>query len=92
VDLAAAARAAVGATDAGDLADPDRRAGCLRSAAPALMPDAMLVGGRRIELDGREAVLLVLATGRLGTFDVAVVDPGCGPGGGVLLTSMQIGG
>jgi hypothetical protein len=92
VNLAAVARAAVGATDAGDLSDPRRRAGCLRAVAPALVPDAMLLGGRRVELDGREGVLLVLATGRLGIFDVAVVDPGCGPGGGALLASMRIGG
>jgi hypothetical protein len=92
VNLAAVARAAVGATDAGDLSDPRRRAGCLRAVAPALVPDAMLLGGRRVELDGREGVLLVLATGRLGIFDVAVVDPGCGPGVGALLASMRIGG
>jgi hypothetical protein len=92
VDLAAAARAAVGTTDVGHLADPVRRAGCLVAVAPAVPPDAPLLGGRRVELDGREAVLLVLGTGRLGTFHVAVVDPGCGPGSGTLLESAVIGG
>jgi hypothetical protein len=91
VNLAAAARSAIGSIDAGGLADPARRAGCLRAAAPALAPEAPLVGGRRVALGGREGVLLVLGTGRLGTFDVVVVDPECGPGGGVLVGSMVLG-
>jgi hypothetical protein len=92
VDLAAAARAAIGTTDVGELADPARRAGCLMAVAPAVPPAAPLLGGRQVELDSHEAVLLVLATGRLGTFHVAVVDPGCGPAGGILLESAVIGG
>lgn len=92
VNLAAVARSAVGSVDAGPLADPARRAGCLRAAAPALAPDAPLVGGRQVTLDGQEAVLLVLVTGRLGTFDVVVVDSECGPGHGVLLESIVVGG
>ncbi|WP_433290664.1 hypothetical protein ACQPZQ_45270 [Pseudonocardia sp. CA-142604] len=92
VNLAAVARSAVGSVDAGPLADPARRAGCLRAAAPALAPDAPLVGGRQVTLGGQEAVLLVLVTGRLGTFDVVVVDSECGPGHGMLLESMVVGG
>ncbi|GAA1221078.1 hypothetical protein [Pseudonocardia alaniniphila] len=92
VNLAAVARSAVGSVDAGPLADPARRAGCLRAAAPALAPDAPLVGGRQVTVDGQEAVLLVLVTGRLGTFDVVVVDSECGPGHGTLLESMVVGG
>jgi hypothetical protein len=92
VNLAAAARAAIGTTDVGELADADRRAGCLMAVAPAVPPAAPLLGGRRVELDSREAVLLVLASGRLGTFHVVVVDPGCGPAGGTLLASGVIGG
>ena len=92
VNLAAVARSAVGSVDAGALADPARRAGCLRAAAPALAPDAPLVGGRQVTVGGRQAVLLVLVTGRLGSFDVVVVDSECGPGHGMLLESMVVGG
>jgi hypothetical protein len=92
VNLAAVARSAIGSVDAGALADPARRAGCLRAAAPTLAPDAPLVGGRQVTLGGRQAVLLVLVTGRLGSFDVVVVDSECGPGHGLLLKSMVVGG
>jgi len=91
VNLAAVARSAVGSVDAGPLADPARRAGCLRAAAPALAPDAPLVGGREVTVGGRQAVLLVLVTGRLGSFDVVVVDAECGPAHGILLESMVVG-
>jgi hypothetical protein len=92
VDLAAAGRAALGTTDVGDLADPARRAACLRVVGPpGVAPDAPLLGGRRVEVDGRPAVLLVLASGELGRFHIAVVDPGCGPGGGALLRSADVG-
>lgn len=91
-ELGGFAQAAVGAHDAGELADPARRAGCLRSVAPPeLNPDAPLIGGRGVDIDGRHGVLLVLATGRLGTFRVVVVDPACGPDGGTLLADTLIG-
>jgi len=92
VDLAAAGRAALGAADAGALADPVRRAGCLAALAPpGVEPDSPLLGGRRVELDGHTGVLLVLTTGELGTFRIVVVDPECGPGGGTLLGSAVVG-
>lgn len=92
VDLAGAGHAALGTTDAGDLADPARRAGCLRAVeAPGVAPDALLLGGRRVELDGRAGVLLVLATGERGVFHTVVVDPGCGPDGGTLLGATVVG-
>jgi hypothetical protein len=92
VDLAAAGRAAVGTTDVGRLADPARRAGCLQAVAPpGVRPDAPLLGGRRVQVDGGAAVLLVLATGELGTFHAVVVDPACGPEGGTLLGSDVVG-
>ncbi len=91
-ELGGVARAAVGSHDAGEFADPVRRAGCLRSVAPrGLGPDALLVGGRGVEYEGRPGVLLVLASGRLGTFRVVVVDPACGPGGGTLLADTLVG-
>ncbi|MHA6797254.1 hypothetical protein ACVGVM_27620 [Pseudonocardia bannensis] len=84
-ELAAAGASAIGAADLGDLADPARRAGCLREiAVPA--PEGTVLGGRRVLLDGRPGVLLVLPTGILGTFRLIVVDPDCGPDGGILLT------
>ncbi len=86
VDLVATGRAALGATDAGELADPARRAACLAVVAPpGVRPDAPFLGGRRVDLDGRQGVLLALASGELGRFHVVVVDPGCGPAGGQLL-------
>jgi hypothetical protein len=90
--LGGVARAAVGAHDAGELADPARRAGCLRSVAlPGLDPDAQLIGARGVEFEGQPGILLVLASGRLGTFRVVVVDPACGPEGGTLLADTLIG-
>jgi hypothetical protein len=90
VDLVAVATAAVGTVDVGALTDPDRRQACLR----AVLPDAAglrLLGGRRVVLDGRPGVLLVLATGTRGGLDVVTVDPGCGPAGGTLLARVTVG-
>jgi hypothetical protein len=92
VDLVAAGLAAVGTTDAGGLGDPHRRAGCLRAvAAPDVQPAAPLIGGRRVQFEVREGVLLVLGTGELGTFRIVIVDPACGPGGGELLAVDVVG-
>lgn len=83
MNLAAAGDAAVGGTDLGALVDPVRRAACLRAVGTDAA-DAVL-GGRRVLLDGRPGVLLVLATGTPGTFRLLVVDPACGVGDGGLL-------
>lgn len=93
VDLAAAGLSVRGDLDAGELADPVRRAGCLRAVAPpGVAPDARLLGGRDVVLGGRDGVLLLLAAGERGRLHVVVVDPACGPDGGVLLDAMSIGG
>jgi hypothetical protein len=89
VDLVAVATSAVGVVDVGDLGDPGRREACLR----AVLPDAArerLLGGRRVVLDGRPGVLLVLATGTRGELRVVTVDPGCGPAGGTLLAQVTV--
>ncbi|HEX5813612.1 MAG TPA: hypothetical protein VFY38_16010 [Pseudonocardia sp.] len=89
VDLVTVATSAVGVVDVGDLGDPARREACLR----AVLPDAAgerLLGGRRVILDGRPGVLLVLATGARGELHVVTVDPGCGPAGGTLLTQVTV--
>jgi hypothetical protein len=92
VNLATMARASIGLHDVGDLADPARRAGCLRAVAPpGIPPDGALLGGRRVEFDGRPAVLLVLAGGELGRLHIAIVNPECGPAGGTLLHAETIG-
>ena len=75
VELVALGRAAVGTMDVGDLADPARRAACLRAVAPAAAGEALL-GGRRVVLEGRPGVLLVLATGTTGGLRIVTVDPG----------------
>ena len=81
--LVAEALSAVGVRDTAGLADPARRAGCLRAVgAPVDSPEAPLLGGRRVTFEGSRGVLLVLGTGQRGVFDVLVVDPDCGPGGG----------
>jgi len=49
-----------------------------------------LLGGRRVVLDGRPGVLLVLATGTRGQLHVVTVDPGCGPAGGTLLAQVTV--
>jgi hypothetical protein len=91
VDLVATGLAVRGDLDVGELADPQRRSGCLREVAPpGVAPNAQLLGGRDVVLDGRPGVLLLLATGRLGQLDVVVVDPGCGPAGGTLLGAQRI--
>ena len=50
-----------------------------------------LLGGRRVVLDGRPGVLLVLATGTRGGLHVVTVDPDCGPAGGALLAQVTVG-
>lgn len=92
VDLATAGVTVRGDFDVGDLADPVRRAGCLRAVTPpGVPPDALLLGGRDVVLDGHHGVLLLLAGGRRGHLHVVVVDPECGPQGGTLLGAQTIG-
>lgn len=88
VELAAVARSTVGLDDLGELTDPDRRAGCLAAVGE---PEAPVVGGRRVSLDGDPGVLLVLTTGVLGRFRVLVVDAACGPAGGSVLAERVVG-
>jgi hypothetical protein len=93
VDLATAGLAVQGDFDVGPLADPARRARCLSAVAPpGVSPDALLLGGRDVLVDGRHGVLLLLAGGGPGRLHVVVVEPGCGPEGGVLLGTRTIGG
>ena len=89
--LVAEALSAVGVRDTAGLDDPRRRTGCLRAiGAPVDSPEAPLLGGRRVTFEGEPGVLLVLGTGRRGTFDVLVVDPDCGPSGGRLLAATRV--
>jgi hypothetical protein len=90
VDLVAVATSAVGTVDVGALADPARREACLRAVLPEAASERLL-GGRRVLLDGRPGVLLVLATGTRGGLHVVTVDPGCGPVGGALLAQVTVG-
>jgi hypothetical protein len=76
--------------DLGDLADPARRIACLRAVAPEAA-DEVLLGGRRVVLDRRPAVLLVLATGNTGGLRLVTVDPGCGPRGGTVRAQLVVG-
>jgi len=71
---------------------PARRAACLSAVAPPeVSPNALLLGGRDVLVDGRHGVLLLLAGGGPGRLHVVVVEPGCGPEGGVLLGTRTIG-
>ncbi len=89
--LVAEALSAVGVRDTAGLAEPIRRAGCLRAVgAPVESPEAALLGGRRVTFEGSEGVLLVLGTGRRGAFDVLIVDPDCGPGAGRLFAATRV--
>jgi hypothetical protein len=90
VELVALGRSAVGTMDVGDLADPARRVACLRAVAPAAAGETLL-GGRRVVVDGRPGVLLVLATGTVGGLRLVVVDPACGPAGGTLRAQLVVG-
>jgi hypothetical protein len=90
VELVALGRAAVGTMDVGDLADPARRATCLRAVAPAAAEETLL-GGRTVVLDGHPGVLLVLATGSTGALRILTVDPTCGgPQGGSLIAQLVV--
>jgi hypothetical protein len=92
VDLASAGLTVRGDFDLGDLADPARRAGCLRAVAPpGVPPEAPLLGGRDVVVAGHDGVLLLLAGDGPGRLHVVVVEPGCGPEGGVLLGTRTIG-
>jgi hypothetical protein len=89
--LVAEALSALGVRDTAGLAEPTRRAGCLRAVgAPVESPEAALLGGRRVTFEGSEGVLLVLGTGRRGAFDVLIVDPDCGPGAGRLFAATRV--
>jgi hypothetical protein len=90
VDLAAVATSAVGTVDVGALADSTRREECLRAVLSEAAGERLL-GGRRVVLDGRPGVLLVLATGTRGGLHVVTVDPDCGPAGGALLAQVTVG-
>jgi hypothetical protein len=92
VDLVAAGLGVRDDFDVGDLADPARRAGCLGAVAPGVPPDAPLLGGRDVVLDGHAGVLMLLGGGEVGRLHVVVVAPGCGPDGGALLRALTIGG
>jgi len=73
-------------SDAGELADPARRAACLAAVAPRVRPDAPLIGGRQVRFGGRPGTLLLLGTGQLGRFTAVVVEDGCS----ALLTQRDI--
>ena len=91
VELVALGRAAIGTMDVGELADAGRRAACLRAVAPDAVGEELL-GGRRVVLDGRPGVLLVLARGTVGALRILTVDPGCGgPAGGALRAESLVG-
>ena len=90
-ELAAQGISTIGGRDTGGLDDPARRVGCLQAvAAPGVAPTAPLLGGRRVTFEGGPGVLLVLGTGKRGTFDIVIVDPACGPGAGTLLASGHV--
>ena len=92
VDLVTVATSAVGVVDVGDLGDPARREAGRPAPVPPVATAAAtgLLGGRRVILDGRPGVLLVLATGTRGELHVVTVDPGCGPAGGTLLAQVTV--
>lgn len=88
-DLATVGGSALGAAVPGGLADPARRAGCLRVAGVS-EPTHPLLGAREVLLDGVPGVLLVLPSGALGSFRLLVVDAECGPGGGRVLAERTV--
>ncbi len=90
VELVALGRDAVGTMDVGDLADPARRTACLGAVAPAALGETLL-GGRRVVVDGRPGVLLVLATGTRGGLRILTVDRSCGADGGTLIAQLVVG-
>lgn len=63
--------------DAGPLADPGRRAACLAGLG---YPSAAVLGVRAAPVNGRPAVVLVLAGDRAGELRALAVWPDCGVG------------
>ncbi len=63
--------------DAGPLIDPQRRASCLRGLG---YPSATVLGARTMPVNGRPAVVLVLATETAGELRAVVVRPDCDAG------------
>ncbi|MFB1293961.1 hypothetical protein ACAG24_000470 [Mycobacterium sp. pW049] len=61
--------------DLGPLTDPRRRAACL--AGLGYIPDVDVLGGRRLDVSARPAVLLVLPGHTPGAVDAVVVDAEC---------------
>lgn len=93
IELEQLAAGSLGVRDLGELSDPARLTGCMARVAEQadVDPDAGVVAGRRVLLDGREGILLLVLTGERGRFDVVVVDPECGPDGGMVLITGTIG-
>jgi hypothetical protein len=78
----------VSGQDYGPLADPGRRAGCLRRAgAGAVTP----LAARQVSWSGRPAVLLVLPTPVPGQLRILVVTPDCGPDSGGTMADFPAG-
>ncbi|MGZ8803442.1 MAG: hypothetical protein ACXWZL_12760, partial [Mycobacterium sp.] len=62
--------------DLGALADPQRRAACLSRLGYS--PTLAVLGGRRLEVSGRPAVLLLVPGGTAEQIRAVVVEPTCG--------------
>lgn len=81
---AAVGRLSTGVKDYGALGGAERLSSCLQAAG--LTPNANPVGVSPGTVDGQQAVLVLLTTGRIAEFRVIAFSPSCGQGGsGVLL-------
>lgn len=81
---AAVVRLSTGTKDYGPLGGPERLSSCLQTAG--LAANANPIGVSPGTVDGRQAVLVLLTTGRLAEFRLIAFAPSCGQGGsGVLL-------
>ena len=81
---------ALGRTDYGPLADPTRRAACLR--ANGQDPNRTPAGAMQVVMDGKPGIMLVLTTGVTAQFRVLVVGAACSADNPDTLANTVVGG
>ncbi|WP_298179605.1 hypothetical protein [Saccharomonospora sp.] len=89
-DLGAAIGEVSNVRDYGPLKDEQRLDACL--AANGIDPAVKPVGFRPVTIDGQEAVLVLLTTGKLSELRMLALAPGCGPDNPGLLMDETVGG
>ncbi|MEY7971793.1 hypothetical protein AB8O38_07295 [Saccharomonospora xinjiangensis] len=88
-NLSAAVGEISGARDFGPLGDQQRLSACL--AANGVDPSVQPVGFRPVTIDGADALVVLLTTGKLGQLRLLALAPDCGEGNPGLLMDETVG-